>query len=135
MLQTWEAFPNPNEPGGARFDFLWEHDVARDPVTGAYLSASRGRAKGGTGYNYHLNLPKQPGWEWSKHLHFKAWSDEEALEVAQKRLEKYTLLPVDTDQLCGFCRETLARIGRIVKGAPRCTCTWEGYDVPLKQEA
>lgn len=59
--------------------------------TGAYLSESRGRARGGT--NYTLILPdvfeRSDLWRhqpWTHRSQFKAWTRCEAIEIANRRL-------------------------------------------------
>lgn len=71
------------------------HWVAVCQETGAYLMRSEGRSRSGTGRKYFLILPKAPGqlfdygkWDNEDRKIFKAHSLAEAIETANKKLEK-----------------------------------------------
>ncbi len=117
LKSVTEIFPDPVE----RFaSLLLSNHIARDPETGVYLSASRGRARRGTGSTYFLLIPQRQR-ENKRAIRFRAFSDSEAIEMANRRL---TRMDIECPKTCELCGPLLKQHGLLYK-CPHCGA---GYD-------
>lgn len=94
MLQPSSAFDTSD-----RFAMLFKGWVALDPETGAQLSVSYGRSKYGNAPKYYLILPNKSveergglfasyDWDNEGRKVFRAWTEEEAIEIGNQKLAK-----------------------------------------------
>lgn len=94
MLQPSDAF-NTND----RFAMLIKGWVALDPETGAQLSVSYRRIKYGNAPRYYLIVPNKSvqergglftsyDWDDDGRKVFRAWTEQEAIEVGNRKLAK-----------------------------------------------
>jgi len=92
MLQK---IPHPNLNTGENLVCVINHCVAVDPETGILLKSSYGHSKSGRGSNYLIIIPEdarlfgETNWDKDIVIKFRAFSIEEAINIAIQKIDKW----------------------------------------------